>query len=392
MGVSIIKKKYVNELGLIVFLFVATLPMTQLYFLIPYRNIILLSLIILLTICNWNKMKSANYKGLLFIIWVIMSFVIGASTLYNDQDIMNFFMYIIISPYTFFILFNVILNGDIKLLLKSGIISGYFYIGLSILLYPDLYLGAYKGIFINSNMFGMYASFLSLCLLIYWKLIENKKSKFLILSLFLFTLALIPIGMSRLALLSFTVCAVILLYGDIFKSIFKFTYKRILLLYLVSLCFISLILIYFTGMLSGLSNGAFNQLESLINKNKYYSSNGDLTNGRLDIWKATLNDFSLLGHGENYFVDNFGLAAHNSFVQIYGNYGFIAGVFLVIFVLYSLYMALKLFINTKNSAPMVLIFFYICINMSESVFDSIGLGINSFFLMLIGILNSNKLK
>lgn len=381
-----------NQFLLALFIFSSTLPMTEFYSLNSYRNLILLGILVYLVIVEHKKVSLINGKGKLFIIWVIMGSIVGISTLFYDKDLLNFFSYLIISPYIFFFLFKKVLKGNIINLLKIGVLSSIPYLILSLLLYPDIYsysLG-YRGVFTNSNMMGLYTAFLLLCIILiipHTRLFVIKTFYYILIIL---SCAILPASMSRTAIIALLLSLSILVFIKVLNSQWKFKKKHMVISYFFIIIGLIITLLSINGIQIIKENKLSLQINTVIEKNSYYAKVDNLTNGRGDIWRSTITDGNVLGHGENYFTQKYNLAAHNSIIEFYGRYGVLAAVLLTIFILCALYYSVKLVIRKKVFEPTILLIFFLCINMTETIFDSLGLGINVFYLMLFGILNNSR--
>lgn len=384
------KKDIAIHVLLSLFIFSATLPMTELYELSKFRNVLLYSIMICIGVMKFKDVKVRDGKGKLLLVWIIMSLFLAISTILIDLDIVNLISYLIISPYIFFFLFKVSLNGNISNLIQVGIYGIAPYILISIIKYPHIYSLAYRGIFKNSNQMGLCAAFLVLC---FW--FNRKQKKVLILRildylLIYICLAIMISASSRTAIISLilSLCT----YWIIKKSFGRKEYKKvniIIISILITLILLNtLLLINGINIINFKNNDMYLQIQNIIEKNIYYSETGNLSNGRTFIWANTLQDGKMFGHGQEYFINKYGLAAHNSIIEFYGVYGAITSVMLLVLFLCSLTESIKLAYRYKIFEPLVLITFFICINMAESIFASIGLGINAFYLMLFGILNN----
>jgi hypothetical protein len=75
-------------------------------------------------------------------------------------------------------------------------------------------------------------------------------------------------------------------------------------------------------------------------RNYVLDSNDDVSNGRLDIFIAYLKETSFKGHPNMGFMDEDGVEythAHNSYLQVFYNFGIIAGVAFLIICIFSVW-------------------------------------------------------
>jgi O-Antigen ligase len=118
----------------------------------------------------------------------------------------------------------------------------------------------------------------------------------------------------------------------------------------------------------------------------------DAFNGRGPIWQKTFADMQLFGYGSNdYFLDNFDLGGHNSFIDILGQSGLIAFYLIVIVAFMSLYYSYRYFwtqkkVNSDALAPLLINIMFWTTAMAESMFGSLGRGLTIAYLLSLGAL------
>src|SRR5690606_9310480 len=65
-------------------------------------------------------------------------------------------------------------------------------------------------------------------------------------------------------------------------------------------------------------------LDKIFLKLKIKATNDDILNHRGEIWKTTLEDSTLLGNGSSYFGSVIEMDAHNTFIKIMGQSGWLS--------------------------------------------------------------------
>ena len=120
----------------------------------------------------------------------------------------------------------------------------------------------------------------------------------------------------------------------------------------------------------------------IFNKSKYYQifnerilekfnnkiESGDVLDRRGNIFSSTVTDANIFGHGPDYFSQTYGLGAHNSFISILGQYGYLASALFILFWVYVIYIAFKHFYSSHSNysiLPILLVLFFLMTSMTE---------------------------
>lgn len=221
----------------------------------------------------------------------------------------------------------------------------------------------FKGIYVNSNsMGGMLASALIIITALIFGLLElgfRKNIKIttilIVFYLIIFYFLLMTVNRASIVAPIITLCIMYFLvnikYIYFYNPLFLFRFNSIFLF----LLFISSYLI---------------PLDLLNNfLNKFDDKGQDVLDGRTYIWSKTLSDSGLWGQGSNYFIENFSLGAHNSFISILGRFGYVFLLFVLIIWmilgLRALIFSLQRFNNLYIYIPFLCWFGFTLLSMTE---------------------------
>lgn len=123
------------------------------------------------------------------------------------------------------------------------------------------------------------------------------------------------------------------------------------------------------------------------------SSQGDMLSDRGNIWRQALSDAGLFGQGNDYFV-HLGIGAHNSFVSITGQYGFVALFMFVLFLLNCFIQAIRYSTSDVNDKykylPLMTLIGFITMSMGEEMIFKLSMV--SMFISLGSTLKVNNIK
>ncbi len=305
----------------------------------------------------------------------LLIFVISTafSSLYNDNDFTGFLLatglyaiWIILSR------FMVNMDGPtlLKYMLNITLITHVplFFIGI---MTHGIRLYSYEGFFYNPNSTGSIAAtlFCALFSVVFIKIKEKKSSRFytwgsygLLLILFLFTI----ISSSRTSFLTIIFFSIFLFfYSSLFDKKIKVKAKSFassifgfLMLSLV------LIVIYVYTPVGSIVDDA------IIAKFEAKEESEDLTSGRDYIWRTTINDARLLGHGRGYFSKTFDIAGHNTFISMLGQNGIIASLSYLLFwlsILRASFIYLRSNMGTYRYLPFAVVLAFIILSMAEGM-------------------------
>lgn len=116
---------------------------------------------------------------------------------------------------------------------------------------------------------------------------------------------------------------------------------------------------------------------NIVHKFIRKAERGDVLDRRGMIWSQTIDDAGILGNGSTYFADHFGLGAHNTFLSILGEHGWIALVCFIGFLAFSGGAALKYAANQMEDKykylPLMLVVCFTLLSMGESMLFKVSM-------------------
>ena len=141
------------------------------------------------------------------------------------------------------------------------------------------------------------------------------------------------------------------------------------------------------------SENTTNGLIEDIEKNRLFNVRSDFTSGRTKLWKAHIDEISILGHNKGIELDNQVRTAHNTYIHIAYIDGIISGILLLIFNISIGVLALKQYINNKsnrNAMTLISIIIYGMYSMVETVYFPLTTHIAFLFYLAIINVYQNK--
>lgn len=185
----------------------------------------------------------------------------------------------------------------------------------------------YSGIFVNPNTFGIFMESMFTVLISYYahKAIENRALRIYDYFLIIACAILIIVSSCRIAIGTMLVQLGLFLILALSKR--QFDQKQVWITAATILALIVVLLIV---------SGHFSLLtiiqDSFVSKFKMSSDQGDITDGRMVMWKAIIEKSGLIGDGNKAYVNSRGLEAHNTYLGLANQYGKINAVLFLIFV------------------------------------------------------------
>ncbi|MDK8193774.1 hypothetical protein QP794_27200 [Paenibacillus sp. UMB7766-LJ446] len=334
----------------------------------PIARFLILALsfpLILLFMLKQIKKIRINISVFVAFIFFVFSSLISVLVNADSGSIINVmaiaYLYIFLA-----ILFNSIEENQQLNLMRSSILSSH----ITILIISLVFFGGisvpFKGMFLNPNSMGQLLITISVVVsAIFYQLIYNKmflnlkikKSKLF----WSFVLALIVLYLSILTKSRTSNLVVIIVYilplvYIFFKSLRNLKNVTNLIVLFPFAAFAVWALIRYTGI--------FNLFNNLI-LSKFVIKSNDLTDGRSYVWKYTIDNTGLFGNG-HYFFDNT-VGAHNTFIDILGEYGWASLIFFIIFTLLTLINSLKYLKGNHDNrfVPFLMVVAFIATSMTE---------------------------
>lgn len=326
---------------------------------ISFTTVLLLS-----AIYNWD-IKNLAGSICMFLIYIIICVVLPNIPFYNPLRT-----------------FNKIINIHIFIFLISIVTKG-------------ISLKSYEGIFGNPNSLGGVAvALLSISLsLLNYKIEQRVKgneneSKGILLNIFLvlFWIFFIVCSSSRTSFLT----AILLILISILilsKEILSYHGKN------PKNVFIRYIFLILIAVVIGFTVCSIQPIRDAIQTSileKFEKKSDDVLDGRSERWVIVLEEMSILGYGSKHYK----LAPHNTFISILGQYGIIATILYIIFLLFILRRAIKFIKIKKNICykyiPLMALISFVMLSMAEAMMLKTSMLIIYFSLSLIRKIDDQK--
>lgn len=256
------------------------------------------------------------------------------------------------------------------------IMSQSFIIHIIIVILPIVFLGItpapYLGIFNNGNSFGIAAVTLFYLICNFMtntivKILIYGEKKVIELCFYMgmgvITFLLVILSGSRTSVISALVITIVCLMYILGVTFLKTNQRKF-----------SKSLMIFTPLVIGfvaLAN-VFSLQEKFYNIfiYKFQLKSNDILSDRGQIWSGTLEDGELFGHGRDYFL-KYEHAAHNTFISLIGQYGWIPTILFVLIIGILIILSIKFLISnfySKNAlAPINIMIVFIMLSMGEGM-------------------------
>src|SRR5699024_6476484 len=114
--------------------------------------------------------------------------------------------------------------------------------------------------------------------------------------------------------------------------------------------------------------------ESVLSKFNRQVEKGRLLSGRENIWQQTVKEAKLFGNGSDYFVENIGQTAHNTFIHVLGVYGWISLIIFVLIIISFMINSYMYFTKEKNINryfPALILIAFLGLSMAENLMHNI---------------------
>ena len=263
-----------------------------------------------------------------------------------------------------------------KYLLETVLFSQLILILISLLFYP-FRLYSFQGLFYNPNSLGGVASTtLSVlcCYSVDYPLRGRKKLIKLISRVilgFILFFALI-ISSSRASILIFLVIVLLIIALRINSR--RFVYANVILLGVLSILLISNI-------------DWINQILRISIIEKMERKGNDISSGRLEVWITALEEVGFWGRGRGYFagLKNMAHSAHNTFVGIMAQNGYVAVAFYILFWASLVHAGIREYTSTKRLSLLLITVLFIGLSLFESMNGKLSMYLP--FLLLFNVNN-----
>ena len=341
------------------------------------------SLLLLLLMSRFDIWRFHSKAVPLLLVWTLFSFVSVISGLANNDStsVRDGFWLMLGIPMIFLNALPKLMKENANILIAVALFLGNVpYIVVSLWLHP-LTTSLYRGVFANSNQLGATAAAMAagLFIVLIAALSAKKSVSYvsLIILLLLGTFTMILVANSRTSLLAFFAMFSIFVWKSVPnpKGLFKIT---------VITTAISSAILLLAGEQTHL---LWKNIElSFIAKIK----GKETLSGREEIWKKTLDDMNLLGHGSDYFESKFGIGGHNTIIDALGRNGIIAAYLLLCLGIASLlyaYLYFKTYAKEDHYAiaPLIITVCFWILAMGESMFGSLGSAMTLAYMLSMGV-------
>lgn len=318
-------------IALILFAFSGIINQALDYFYLT-NPLIILSSILLVSIIFFHKSVSLKifYNKmdifyLMFIFWCIIS----AITNRDSDNFVSVFKYLV-----FYLVLNTIprndsVNFNTSLYLNAFTIASITGILLTVIRESNIFgVTSYSGIFANPNNFGVVvsaSSVLFISLSLKNAIVRRYKKAVFFTILSMFSVYLVAISASRTSFLALLITISIVLLAIFNNFILQEEFYKSNILNSLKYLLFGIILIVIV-----LNSPLYNAIQENIIL-KLINKSDDLTSGRTEIWLSVIQNSNLLGAQSGYIKELIGFSAHNSFLYQIGQFGWIAGLFYILF-------------------------------------------------------------
>lgn len=328
-----------------------------------YSNILFLlgGLIpLLITLIHKKSVFLLNVDSI-FIIYIMFIFFSFISAIFN-QDINSFnstIKLLMLYMVTVVMIYN---NKELitaKHLINLVMFAFVVILSYSVIEYPiESLLYTYSGVFDNTNSMGMLAASMFVISILaiqqYRGLIRYFYVIFVGISVFF-----IIVSGSRTAFLTMLGIILILLTYYIYIWLKEGKIKTLKFKHFL------LIVILIFAMIILFNNEDVNRAFDTNIIEKFNNKSDDITSARTNIWGKIITNAGFTGQGSNYIKEETGLTAHNSFLAIMIEFGWIPGILYIIFWVIALVKSIKVSIAQRNLLTMLLIGNFLLLSMME---------------------------
>lgn len=142
-----------------------------------------------------------------------------------------------------------------------------------------------------------------------------------------------------------------------------------------------------TGLLVANADGI---RETMERKSVMTTKRGDVLSGRQQLWRYGLDNISVLGGGAGLYTDSFGLSAHNSYLEIMGTHGILAGLAFTWFVLRQIVISFRVVVRLGERYSILLFAStaFAVLSMGENMWSGVGNTVSIAYFIASGITES----
>lgn len=346
MEIWVIIVRIVKFILLVIFMLSGMIVQTENYNTLT-NSFIIVAFILLLSLLLWEKKFNINiYFTQIDILYYLFIFVgMASAAIIGDGG--NFFA--VLKMLIYYLVLVVFPRNSKNFMLHF---NAFFSAGTITFLIdmidnrPHSRLLLNAGIFQNPNNYGVFAATITIIAqgLLIKAIVEKQKGRallYLLASVYsLYITVFTGSRTSFLAILITIIISVLLALGNLIKN------KVISLKSLqrgVGISLLTTLLIIF------LLNTSFYTILQDNLLSKFNNSNADVSSGRGAIWEFYINNSTLLGTPEGYLDSRIGFTAHNSFINVIGQLGILAGILFTLFWLVAFIKSFEFYIKNLNA-------------------------------------------
>jgi len=301
------------------------------------------------------------------IIVYFLFILIGFISALKNQDFYSFLSIVkllFLYMFTITLMFNNFKYISINSVLFTFIASFIIIIYFSLKDHPlNQRVSVYSGLFDNPNSMGVFAATLFSVSFVLILINEKKVVRIFSLLMLVSGIYFIMISGSRTSFL--TVCIVVLIW--IVSYVITLIKEKRLRTRLLKWIFPSILIVLFCSILFFESELFVDFQENIIDK--FDEKTGNITSSRTSIWLYIINEAGLFGQGAHHLKQETGLSAHNSFLSIIIEYGWLTGLFYILFWIVAIVKSYLFFLRSDSSKysllPIILISNYILLSTME---------------------------
>jgi O-antigen ligase len=339
----------------------------------------------LTVLCLLRRSARAGRVGLIQLAWIAFGAAVTLSACAaGDMAGIAIGLWMMISVPVFFgrALPAVLGRRGLPLVVAALITSALPYILYSVWFYPIEF--PYKGVTANPNSLGVIAAGATTGLIAVVVATLNRRMPWLrlmaILAILTATALVIASGSrtSSIAVASVTLVAVFACYPALMR-------QRVRLLGVVLACAICA-----TGAFMITDGETPEGIANIISK--FENPRASVLNHRDDIWSAVWASMTILGHGRDYFANEIGITAHNSTIQMLGEYGMLAALGVIAIAVLSLLATVRYYRMNRGKekhalTPALIVVCFWIMTCGEGMMGPLGGAINLSFLIVVGLVS-----
>ncbi|HLR51714.1 MAG TPA: hypothetical protein VK072_02450 [Candidatus Avamphibacillus sp.] len=110
---------------------------------------------------------------------------------------------------------------------------------------------------------------------------------------------------------------------------------------------------------------------NILYKFEVKASSGDVLDNRGAVWSESMQQAGLFGRGKDFFTEEIGVGAHNTFISIMGEYGWIPLIPFILFLIFSFTSSIKYFLKASNNQyryfPLLMVSCFLLLSLGEGM-------------------------